>query len=488
MRKNLVLAGFFFASSTSLGWAVENYNIHQGWNLLGAVCDIQVSQLNNSNIITVWKWVNNSWQAYSPYSYVQSLLKKYKIKTLSTIKRKEGFWINAKKAFTLTLCSNQSNNASVENEKQSQVEWLVLIYMAGDSNLSEYTYLDLQEIQKVKFPKNIKVVALVDNKEGSFLYETNENGKLVLTKQLEEINTGNAQTLENFVETQYKVFKPKKTILIMWDHGDSWRGVNSLEKQLDFRMVAYDEEKKDMLHLYEFKNALQDLKNKGVKLDIIGFDECFVGSVETLSAIKDFADYFVASESLDPGTGWDYEKVFQILALNPSLAPEKFAREIVDVFIETYKNFETPVTLAMFRKNQVELLYQYIDQLAQELLKGYYGNIQNIYGNLDKVEYLYEKRVADLKSFLKLLQKIKVTPTLNKLMELLNSLYFKQTKTEYKEYGGISIYLPMSKIYLDQCYFSTPQNACVDNFGEKFYNTFYQNHWVSFLKVLYGKN
>ena len=64
----------------------------------------------------------------------------------------------------------------------------------------------------------------------------------------------------------------------------------------------------DSLTLDEMNEALE----KGVETrdghpyDIVGFDACLMGSLETAEALSDYAEWMVASEEIEAGAGWDY--------------------------------------------------------------------------------------------------------------------------------------------------------------------------------------
>ncbi len=53
----------------------------------------------------------------------------------------------------------------------------------------------------------------------------------------------------------------------------------------------------DMLSLSQIGNALSD---SGIKFDIVGFDACLMGTIETAYMLEPYADYLVASEEYEP--------------------------------------------------------------------------------------------------------------------------------------------------------------------------------------------
>ena len=84
--------------------------------------------------------------------------------------------------------------------------------------------------------------------------------------------------------------------------------------------------------LDELRTALNSCDKK---LDFLGFDACLMGTVETAYSIKDKANYLIASEEIEPGTGWNYKKLLNQLSKDTSQDASKFGTAIVDSFIKS---------------------------------------------------------------------------------------------------------------------------------------------------------
>ena len=83
------------------------FNIQQGWQLEGAVSDMNLSQFKNANIVSVWTYdyKNQKWMAYFPTKIID--LSKYGIESLTNIKKGEGFWVNAAGSFSVNVPDDQ---------------------------------------------------------------------------------------------------------------------------------------------------------------------------------------------------------------------------------------------------------------------------------------------------------------------------------------------------------------------------------------------
>ena len=112
-------------------------------------------------------------------------------------------------------------------------------------------------------------------------------------------------------------------ILILWDHGGG-----------SVSGFGHDEySPNDTMNIGEIAKAL---KKGGVQFDFIGFDACLMATLETAIAIEPYADYMIASEESEPGTGWYYTGWLKMLDENTSTNTLNLGRRICDDF--TWKN------------------------------------------------------------------------------------------------------------------------------------------------------
>ena len=75
------------------------------------------------------------------------------------------------------------------------------------------------------------------------------------------------------------------------------------------------------------------LKKGGCTFDWIGFDACLMATLETALVCNDYADYMIASEESEPGTGWYYTDWLTQLSKNTSASTESIGKTIVDTFV-----------------------------------------------------------------------------------------------------------------------------------------------------------
>ena len=107
---------------------------------------------------------------------------------------------------------------------------------------------------------------------------------------------GDPDLLSGFMELSYELLPAERYALILWDHGGgSLRGMCNDEVHSG-----------DFLDMFELAAALKKATESRGKLEWIGFDACLMASAEVAGIVAPYAKYMVASEEVEPGSGWDY--------------------------------------------------------------------------------------------------------------------------------------------------------------------------------------
>jgi hypothetical protein len=140
-------------------------------------------------------------------------------------------------------------------------------------------------------------------------------------------------TLTDFIQYCKSNFPADRYMLIMWDHGGG-----------SLTGYGYDElYPNGSMSLDEFDEAL---KASGVKFDFIGFDACLMATLETALVSEQYADYLIASEATEPGTGWYYTNWLSELSADPSMSTLDVGKTIIDDFVK-YSGSSSQTTLSL---------------------------------------------------------------------------------------------------------------------------------------------
>ena len=169
---------------------------------------------------------------------------------------------------------------------------------------------------------------------------------------------GDPDTYLDFLNWGKTAYPADRNLLIVWDHGgDATKG------------VCYDEN-----HGFEGlkQSEFGEIPREGdtaeaKKFDMVIFDTCLMGNIETADWMQDYFHYMIASEVIVPGGGLDYKVIAGEFSKNDD---EAFGKLVCDSFMEQCK--------AMGQENKVELsLFDLscTDGLLNELEAVFAGNI-----------------------------------------------------------------------------------------------------------------
>ena len=149
------------------------------------------------------------------------------------------------------------------------------------------------------------------------------DGSLFELESMGMVNMGEPDTLRDFIQFCRDEFPAEKYGLIMWDHGGgSIAGFGHDENFYD-----------DALTLADMEKAFREAGLGDERLEFLGFDACFMATVEMAVLARDFARVMIASEDLEPGEGWDYHF---LAALNEEICGFALGEIIVDTFFDYY--------------------------------------------------------------------------------------------------------------------------------------------------------
>lgn len=265
-------------------------------------------------------------------------------------------------------------------------EWTIMVYMAGDNNLSEDMITGLKGMMSFAGGANLKNINLIALYDGNYppipvkIYNFSNSiaSGSVKNPGLEDFVdksfSSSARTsssrreffkLKEFVPLVLRKFKAKRYGLILSGHSDGIIGKTFLR----------DENPDIVLDLKILKNVLKkvlpEVKGKKKKFELLGFDGCLMNMLEVGYELRDVANVLVASEGNIPTSGWAYEKVLADLVSNHGAMDEKaFALSIVNQyarFNEDYAVSGRSINISACNLNNIKPLYVAIQKFAKHL-------------------------------------------------------------------------------------------------------------------------
>lgn len=224
----------------------------------------------------------------------------------------------------------------------------LLLYIAGDNDLSDAGLRDIEELCKEGAYDNLYIGVEIDTHgelTGSIRYEITEPEPQVRGKpkafrkvieRLSELDSGKPTTLLQFLRWGIERFPASEYIVIIGGHGSGFRGGG--------RSIAIDDfgSALDMAEIeYVFKLANLDEHRIG----ILGFDACLMGMLEIADHFSPFARYLVGSQEVEPGDGWRYDKVAEFLKKDVPL--KEVGKLIAKNYIWHYTHRQSKINITL---------------------------------------------------------------------------------------------------------------------------------------------
>ena len=250
--------------------------------------------------------------------------------------------------------------------------WTIFVYICGSDLESENGLAteNIQEMINANTPAGIRFVVQTGGasawNNGASPAELDRflitEGSSTLVDRQPLASMSNSSTLRDFLRWGLSEYSASHMGLVLWNHGSGSINGVCFDELNDF----------DSLSLHDIKSALdgaKDLMPNG--FDFIGFDACLMSTIETASILAPFARYMVASEEIEPGSGWDYAAIGSFLARNPSADGLELGKVICDAYYGhcVADESEDIATLAVTDLGKIDALRKAFDAYAKDLFQ-----------------------------------------------------------------------------------------------------------------------
>ncbi|QOV90398.1 clostripain-related cysteine peptidase [Humisphaera borealis] len=241
--------------------------------------------------------------------------------------------------------------APVTLQADPKREWLIVLYLNGDSNLDANGVYNLEMAER-GIGDGVEMIALYDRPVGkdrkgqerkSRLYRVRKNKTEALDsevlKEFGILDMTDPRLLAAFTEWTLKTYPAKQYASIAWNHGGGWQSLHS-----DDNAGAPDRRIFGMT-LPGFRQGLSDgMKAAGLKKwDVFIFDMCLMAQLEVAAEMYGLADIMIASQDVEPGQGVPYDKVLEAFSRG-TFGGRRIASEIVTEFDKFYKTSSKSTT------------------------------------------------------------------------------------------------------------------------------------------------
>lgn len=276
-------------------------------------------------------------------------------------------------------------------------KWTVMIYQAGDNNLSEECVYALKELKRLGTkrmdnrpdeveppddpdsekkkaekrlkrrkgkPRTLNILAQFDptgranNTRLFHVGDKDDDGVIEcdVVKVLDgETDTGAHETLTDFLVFCIENFPADYYLVVLAGHGngtdqdfflrDETRPFSLLPSSLSIpdlqKVFKQTKEAEEKTALEKILEKTHQQYGSGERINILGFDTCVMSMAEVCYQLRDsLVDLMVGSEGFGPTAGWPYHRVLRGLDGEREIKPEKLAERIVKRYARFYVNYE----------------------------------------------------------------------------------------------------------------------------------------------------
>src|SRR5215203_1843121 len=315
---------------------------------------------------------------------------------------------------------------------RKKAAWTVMVYLAGDNNLTTECMFALTEMRKATLGKDLNVIAQFDpndpflpthryeinrsnktgnlhydlidratysdqDKEVTFKQESGDAGALAALRKAgrgiripaldeaslvdsdnsddvitDDTDTGSPITLYNFISFCLEKYPADHYMVVLSGHAGGTERDYLLRDESTAGSLTFNELKQ------VFKRVTKDLKGK--LIDIVGMDNCLMSMAEICYELRGLAEIVVGCESFSPASGWPYRQILERLQkdfTSPKLRrgqclAEEAAKAIVDEYVNYYSTYwiaGLSVTQSALNLCKAEKLHAHVDTLAGAMEK-----------------------------------------------------------------------------------------------------------------------
>ena len=244
--------------------------------------------------------------------------------------------------------------------------WTSLFYINVESNDPLWTILINPDIlhdhfmyrKQLKSGENHQILVLQDRRRSpAVIYSMDENSDRTVLKEIGEVNTGDPETLIEFINYGKEQYPAERYHLAFWSHSNAWVAV-----------CADASSNHDSLTPDELQYALTETEG----VDLLSFIGCcLMGSLEVAYEVRDCCEVYVASESMGNQNDWYgmIDDLCDMLNTNTTMSTIEIGRQIVNLICCNSNEFRDTMTISAIQTDTLSSLVQNIDALSKYLIE-----------------------------------------------------------------------------------------------------------------------
>lgn len=264
-----------------------------------------------------------------------------------------------------------------------------LVYMIAENSLNSNAATDLSEMRygATNIPEDGRLYVFQDRRyKNSMLLEIRNTQKIdTLYTWDENLNSADTEVMREVLDIVDRVAPTASSwSLTMWSHGSGWMDDTHATRSIGYDTGGPVKE----INIGDLASVLEDWHH----LDFLFFDACFMQCIELDYALRNRADYILASPAEIPGAGAPYDAILGDIFATPS-------PDVDGLLQHYYKNSDDGVILSACETAYMEALMR----ATKPFMKMYFGT-EDVTPTYQGVQRYYPSTTYppfyDLRSFL----------------------------------------------------------------------------------------
>lgn len=291
-------------------------------------------------------------------------------------------FLNVIKIICLGFCSILSFISCADSDTiKKDIERTVLVCMAADNNLSSFGNTNIQlMLQGMKNVEGRLIIYLDPSNDVPRLMviEGNSAPKLDTLVTYSEENSASPEVLRRTIQDVRNLYPSNSYGLILWSHGMGWLPEKyNFHRSYSAGLVRYtnlptkyfgqDTHPGDGA-MESFMETDELMASISGYFNFIMFDACFMGAVEVLYGLRDYADYFIASPAEILANGFPYDKIVPWL-----WGDEEDLKRVCAEYFNYYNTYPDPnnagwnsATVALVKSSELQHLVELTSNIVGE--------------------------------------------------------------------------------------------------------------------------
>jgi hypothetical protein len=333
-------------------------------------------------------------------------------------------------------------------------EWTVMVFVNAKNNLESYGLKDVNEMEMVGSSDKVNVIVELgrisgySSEDGNwtgcrryYIQKDNDTKKITSPMLLEtpKCDMGSWEYMVDFVKWTKERYPAKKYVLVVWNHGSGWNKGGDISYLLNEKGISYDDETRNHITTPQLRMALEKIGG----VDILAMDACLMQMIEVAYEVKDWTQYIVASEEVEPGDGYTYNTWLEPLVKNPTADARTLSKYMVDSYGDYYQS-ERDTTQSSIDAKALKELARVSDDFISALIAS--NDVNNAKNARAKAQKFYYSSNKDFYHFVKLItDNTQVSDVKSKgqaLLDLLKNKVIVHNRSGYQNAYGLAVYVP----------------------------------------------